>query len=225
MLTSICAVIALQATKAVVTDYFPLNEGDEYQYEDSYGKKKSKVALTIKTGASVKQGDKTVFPQVAEMGSGEPETLLYWPDGDQMKVYLRVLKQEKLNGNPKVDAEGNMVMALEEVAYTVFKFTNKETKWSYRGRTALGSDATDNSLVGEAKYLGAKEVLGKKREVIEVTLDMLVGAGDGPAIKNHSVAFYARGVGLYESHDIQQLGKVKRERVRKLLAYTSKTGE
>ncbi|MBS1708363.1 MAG: hypothetical protein JSS65_06520 [Armatimonadetes bacterium] len=223
MLTTLVAAIALQAVNPLVNEYFPLNEGDTYEYEDKIGK--GTFAMTIKIGAPTKGlNGQDLMPEIIETGTGEPQTLLYWPDGDAVKIYMQVAKQNKKNGSLEYDEDGKPVMTNEVVAYPVFKVTNKEVEWAYRGRTALQDGTASYDLNASAKYVGFREVLGKKRETILVKMRGTAGAQDGLPIINVTEAYYAKGIGLYQSHEVQQLGKRKAERVRRLVAYTPKAG-
>lgn len=212
----------LMAASVAVSDYFPLNEGDEFQYEETIGKRT--YALVKKVQAPVMEGTRTVTPLVTDMGSGQPETTHYTMDGDSVKVFMVAQKQKRDKGLPQVDDNGNPVYEKREMMYPVFKATDKETEWSYSGQTALLTDFASLDLTGKAKFLGQKTVLGVKRDVIQVTLKMTVGASDGPAIRETNTAYYAKGIGLYQSDSTQSFGKRTQERHLRLLAYNPKVG-
>ena len=222
MLAGATLVLMLQGAKATLaTDFYPFNEGDEYSYEDTIGKRG--YAMVMRVGKPVTKDAATVYPVVVETGAAEPSVLEYQPDGDVVKRYNAYKVQAKNpDGTPMFDDNEQPVKKWEVSAYPVFKLTTSQVEWAFVGRTELMQDMTSLSLRGKSKYLGRQRVLGESREVIEVTLDLSGGALDGPSVDSHSVSRYARGVGLYWMKETNTFGKRKVERTRRLLAYSPK---
>jgi hypothetical protein len=214
-------VFAALAVVAPANEYFPLHEGDEYQYEEVIGKRK--YALVKKIGAPA-ESDPNLVPMVTDNGSGEPESTFYRATESAVNLYMLVSRQKKMKGQLQVDDLGNPVMEKKEITYPVFKVTGREVEWAYSGQTALLSDFASLEMTGKAKFLGKKPVLGSPRDVIQVTMEMTVGAADGPAIRETNVSYYAKGVGLYQMDSTQIFGKRKQERHTRLLAYIPKVG-
>lgn len=213
---------AVMAALVAGTDYFPLHEGDEYQYEEKIGART--YALVKKVGAPVTDTNQTLIPLVTDTGTGDPDTTHYVEGDDTVKVFMVASRQKKVKGAPQVDENGYPVMEKREISYPVFKSTTNETEWAYSGQTALLSDFASLDMTGKSKFLGQKKVLGAPRDVIQVTLTMTVGAADGPSIRETNVTYYAKGVGPYQMDSVQIFGKRKVERHLRLLAYNPKVG-
>lgn len=222
MLAGATLLVMLQGARATLaTDFYPLNEGDEYSYEDKIGKRA--YALVMRVGKPVKKDAATVVPVIVETGASDPTIVEYQPDRDVVKRYNAYKVQDKrTDGTLLYDDEDKPVMKWEVSAYPVFKLTASQVEWAFVGRVELMQDMTSLSLRGKSKYLGKQRVLGESREVIEVTLEMVGGALDGPPVDSQSVSRYARGVGLYWMKETNAFGKRKVERTRRLLAYSPK---
>lgn len=207
-------------------EFFPLIPGSVFTYEEKIGKQIYAISQKVGQPETTKSG-KQVITMETDSGTGEPELIRYLVTPDTVSLYnefvqkkTEVARTEEGATTPTepVAAAGPQEVRHVQI-YPVLKATKSKESWSYVGKTELLGEATSLNLLGNSKYLGVRNVLGQKREVLQVELKMVVGAGSGPAILSESVSLYAKGLGLYELKETNRIGTRKAERIRKLLSF------
>lgn len=197
-LTTLCLASVLLAPPPGPPDYFPVQAGTTWTYEDeSDGRKQT---FTDKTLGPVKIGDRTAYP-IESTGGGAPRQITYYAfEGDAVLM---------LGSDPKKPLTS---------PYAILRVTSKRTDWTYSGQTPFYNDPAPMTLRAEAAPKGERTVLGRKVAVIEVVLDAVVGGGE-TSVKNRQVALYGRGIGLIELRETARIGSNKYERTRRLTAF------
>lgn len=220
-MTSLLALVLLQNSAPAPNDlaaYFPVGVGSKWVYEE-----------TIKQGRSPQQ-TRTFIDTVGEPADilGTPAVTFISKDplGNTETLHFVVTKEEVRTIFPVGTGEDAVPSG-----YPVFKFTTDKTAWDYSGVTTLSGDPVDMILKASSRSIGQRDVLGTKRDAIEVKMEVLInavpesdfGSMQGATIKTVETSIYARGVGLVETKSNVTYGKNKMERSRKLVSYTVTT--
>lgn len=185
-----------------VADFFPLNPGDKYTYIETAGSAAYKVTDTV--GDIVKIKEEEAIPVGTKSGATDNGSTFYRIVDDTVYVIAYDAKTP-----------------LEE-AIPVMKIGDREVKWDFAGMTSVLDDKNTAMIIkGSSHKAGQKQVLGQKRDIYEVTLDIQVGAEKG-GFKSKQVAEYARGIGLVMMKETSIINKKKTERTRTLSEYKPK---
>lgn len=209
MLTSTTiALIALSqstASPSVVSEYFPMNPGDEWTYEErSEGRGQTSEDSV---GSAVPINGIPAFP-ISTRLDGRPSGVAYHAFvGDSVMIVAFDIKKPL------------------EPPYPILKCdANRRGTWEYTGTTSFMGEFANLSLKGSTKPGPTMDVLGTKRETIEVTLDAVVSVPELPkaGVKNQQIAIYAKGIGLVELRETSQVSNRREERTRKLISYKPK---
>ncbi|MCW5937689.1 MAG: hypothetical protein KIT11_10340 [Fimbriimonadaceae bacterium] len=187
------------APQVKAADFFPLRTGDAWVYEDSGQSLSSRYDDHVGNVQEVGGGKAVPIISVVE---GKIDGSTFYRVTDDT-VYVVAFDQNKPLGAP----------------YPILKVGDK-ANWEYVGETQWYGAPAPLTVKGKSKRGRDQDVLGVKREILEVTLEASIGPPDGTSIKSKQVALYAKGVGLYDLKETQTIGKRKIERHRRLLSFT-----
>lgn len=197
-LTALALGLALQKP-APAADFFPLRKGEEFTYQEE-GRVGALTVVDV-VGEEIEIDGKPATPIFTSVQGSNPEAAYYRIEGDSVYVVGFSLAQPL------------------QTPYTIVKLpSGRSSTWSFSGETQFINDPVDLWMKGSSRMVGTRDVLGTKREILEVTLEATVGSQkDG--IRTKQIALYARGLGLVEMKEIGEIGKQKSERVRKLVKH------
>lgn len=191
MIYSVLALLSLQAPP--IADYFPGVPGAKYRYTTTTSD--GEVVKTVDTVKAAEDLDGVKVTPVESSVKGKVFSVQYYRlDGNS----LVLVKRDQEEVSPEMVA---------------LKVGPGVEKWVWTGKDAR----MDMTLHFECRSKGMKEVLGSKREIVELKVDgeMKLGAA---MIKFRQAATYAKGIGMVEMLE-EQLGKDKRSRTVKLDSY------
>ncbi len=190
---TLLVLIAAGQKEAAASDFFPLNPGDKYVYEEEYNKMKK--LFTDVVGAPKDLNGRVSYPI---------ETLAV---GQSLgKVYYHVEKERVLVtgmdfGDPLASP------------YPVLVVGKGTQKFSWAGDVPVPNGTPEPfALSGEAKAGRPINLFGKRRATVEVTMTL-----DLLGLISVQKAVYAEGLGLVSM--LEESGKKKVKRTRKLVSY------
>ncbi len=184
-----------------VEEFFPLKPGTIWRYIEKTGK--SEIGVE----------DRALKPE--KVGPREASGIASYINGQLSEMTVYAIFDNTV-----------MLIAVDpkrpfEIPYPMFQGSTTDTsKWRFEGNAQFIAEPTPHVLVGEAKLLPRQEtVLGRKVDVVEVRLKGTLGAAGPGQIFTDRKAKYGRGIGLFQSTESTQMGKEKRVREKKLVAY------
>jgi hypothetical protein len=186
------ALAAVQTTS--VSDYFPLNDGDEYVFTDEAGLQS--YTITDRVKGPVKVGDKEAFQVDSYLGSKTFGSAFYSVEGK--KVMVVAYEKEKPLPSP----------------FPVFQLPEEGARWAFSGSTTFLDEDVAVAIVGEVKKTKNYTFLGQSKEAIEVKMKT-----DDGRIVTEQTSIYAKGIGLLEMREVITINKRKQERKRRLVSY------
>jgi len=199
------ALVLASVPKAVdVADYFPLKSGVTWTYEVSGAGTSTRYVDSTGNVQAIQGKDAT--PIVSKVNGKVDGSTFYRIDGDT--VYVVAFDQNHPLGTP----------------YPILKLGTGRNDWTFDGETQWLGQSAPLSMKGRVKKVGQRDVLGTKREAIEVTIDAVIGAKDQPNLKSNQVSLYARGVGLVELKDTMTVKDFKQVTLKKLVAFDGGNG-
>jgi hypothetical protein len=165
-------------------DFFPLKPGTTWVYED------------VVDGLTSLRTDRV----------GNPQTI----DG-LLAVPIVTTIRGRIDGSTFYRVEGGAVWVVAfdqnkplDRPYPVLKADTKRVSWQHTGQTQWMGAPDVISIKGSSRPAGQREVLGEKRETVEVTVEAQVGP-NGLNLKS----IYARGVGLVSTEETITVNKNK----------------
>jgi len=202
---ALIAISQSTAVTATVAEYFPMNPGDEWTYEEKAGK--SGAVSVDAVGSAVPIAGSPAIP-ISTRLDGQPSGVAYH----------------------RIVGDSVMIVAFEidkplDPPYPILKCdSDRRGTWEYNGRTSFMGEFANLTLKGSTKPGPMMDVLGTKMETIEVRLDAVVSVPELPnaGVKNQQIAFYAKGIGLVELRETSQVKNRREERTRKLVSYKPK---
>lgn len=201
MLVAALVAIAAVAAPAQVRleDYYPLEPGMRWVYEDTVGTIVSTVIDTVQAPVESSRG--TLIPVSTTVDGQEVDTAYYQVRGEQ--VLLAGFNLQKLMARP----------------YPVFVGGSERGEWRYEGETMYFDAPAPLVMKGTVRRSRERDVLGKRLKVVEVRMDGTVGTGPA-AIKSEQTAWYAEGIGLVEMIEKQTINRKTTVRNRKLVDFS-----
>jgi len=184
-----------------VSEYFPLNPGDAWVYEDSGAGGDAVTTDTVHDPIEIK-GIK-VFPVVSTTDEKEAGRV-YYRLGEGEVTIVAFKKSEPLSK-----------------PYAIVK-TPDMGNWHYQGETFMLGAPMDLILDGKVKNAGTVEFDGKKVEAIEVRLEARIMEEFGTPWTVTQVAIYGKGIGLIRMDSTTKLPRKTLKVTRKLIAYKPK---
>ncbi len=199
MLTALATLLIAPFVPEGVTEYFPLNPGDEWQYVEEA---ESMTARTVdRVGEAVEIGGVKAFPVMTFTGEKEIDRAYYRVD--EGKVMVVAFNKDK----PLL------------TAYPIIKSPDLGEKWSHQGETYVQGALADLKLEGRVKKVASVEFDGKKVEALEIRLEATVLEEFGTKITFTQVATYGKGIGLIKMVSTSKLPKKTIKSTRRLVAY------
>ena len=187
---------------ADVSEFFPLNPGDQWVYTEETDRGTARVTDTV--GEMVDIDGVECYPVITRRGKRELERV-YYHLGEGEVTLVAFNKAEPLGG-----------------AYPILQLPEMGGRWDYVGETFVGGDLADLKMTGRVKKSGRKEFGGKKVDTIEVRLDATILEAFGTPIKVTQVAIYGRGIGLLSMDMTTKLPRTTEKTKRRLVKYTPK---
>lgn len=197
MLASLAIALTVKSASEV-EEFFPLDTGRTWTYSDN-----GTLGGMDRASAPQKVGDAPATPIVTVIDGKVDGSTFYRIEGDQVLV---------------VAFEQNKPL---EAPYPILQLGKGKNTWNYAGATQWLGGPAPMTIKGSTKRAGSREVAGVKRDVIEVTLEAVIGEESGVNVKSRQVSIYARGVGLIELTDRTTMKKTTTERKRKLISFTT----
>jgi len=182
-----------------IEEFFPLDPGRTWFYSDN-GITTAGASDRVSNPQEV--GGKLSTPIVTVINGKVDGSTFYRIEGDQ--VIVVAFEQNRPIASP----------------YPILMFGPGKNSWEYSGSTQWLGEPAPMTIKGTTKKSGSRELFGSKRDTIEVTLDAVIGEGNGINMKSHQVSTYARGIGLVELTDQTTMKKTKTVRKRKLVSFT-----
>lgn len=197
---------AFLAPLATAADFFPLTPGTTWTYQ-----------ISGDFSGSVLQ--KALEPTEIE---GQSEPLPALSVSSQGKVVSTVFYQAKSQGVYVLGTDPSKLYATPQ---PVFEFGDKGTKWTFNGPSPYENDkASTLRMTGQSKAIGMRDVLGVKRECIEVKTETKIGHSDEASTTVKRTSIYAKGVGLVETQETSQFGKRQTKLTTKLAKFEPAEG-
>ncbi|MCW5939624.1 MAG: hypothetical protein KF884_01135 [Fimbriimonadaceae bacterium] len=190
-MTSILALVLVAASKPDAGDYFPLKPGTTWVYEDVVDGLTSLRADRVGNAQSIEGTD--AIPIVTTIRGRVDGSTFYRIEGGT--VWVVAFEQNKPLDRP----------------YPVLKAGSKRESWQHTGQTQWMGAPDVISIKGSSRPAGQRDVLGEKRETIEVTVEAQVGP-NGLNLKSKQKSIYARGVGLVSTEETITVNKNKSTR-------------
>ncbi|MBS1723266.1 MAG: hypothetical protein JSS66_09975 [Armatimonadetes bacterium] len=190
--------------KIDVSDYFPLKTGTKWVYIDS--SEGQSATYTDSVGNVQSVGGRDAVPIVTKIKDEVDGSTFYRVEGDQ--VLLVAFDQNNPLASP----------------YPILMFGDGKNNWSYTGSTQWLGAPAPMTMKGSCRRAGSREVLGETREIIEATVDVVIGPERGVNMKSHEVSVYAKGVGLISLKGTTTYNKQKSERSKTIVSFTPASG-
>ncbi len=194
-----CAMLAPDKTLDAAA-FFPLHTGDRWTYQEVADGKLVGIFVDECKGEAMIAGKPALQVEISTQGR-TLESAYYRVLDDS--VYL-VASDPK---HPLLDP------------YAILKVGGKTIKWKYAGTARFLTENDPMTLQGVAKRIGKREMLGRKVEALEVTLDAVVGNPKGTNVRSKQVSVYGEGIGLFELKDTTRVNKTTHVRVRTLTQF------
>jgi len=199
------ALSLLSPTASTVADYFPMNPGDEWTYEDRSENNVQRSEDLVESPILIKGRAAT---PISTRLDGAPAGIAYHAiDGDSVLIVAFDIKEPL------------------EPPYPIIKCDeNRRGSWTYTGETSFMNEKASLALKGSTKPGRQVELMGEKRDTIEVRLEAVISVPEMPraGLKNTQTAIYAKGIGLVEMKEVSEVGRRRQERTRKLVEYRPK---
>lgn len=179
--------ICLIAPGVSAADYFPLKTGMKWSYEVS-GDAVGAYEVQVTTPADI---NGTSTPQVLVMTQGKvTQHVFYGVDSSTVSVIGTDPKKPFSKPQP------------------VFQIGDKPTKWDFTGDSPYEDDKGAMILIsGSAKTIGTRDVLGTRRDCIEVKTETRIGYNQAASTLFKQTSVYAKGVGLIQVQEVSQSGR------------------
>lgn len=195
-MTSILLAAALLAPS--VGDYFPLVPGTKWYYEEKVGRmatmQQDEVLEPVLVGGS------PAYPITSALNGSVFDTLYYRIDSSTVWLVAH---------DPKEPLD---------LPVPVLKLDTGRLKWEHIGPTMLANEPSPMTMKCESAPKGLRDVLGTKRETLELKVDAMVG-GTGTGIRNVQTSIYAKGVGLVHMRGEGKVGKTTTKFERTLVKF------
>jgi hypothetical protein len=197
MIVTVASALLLTQTSSVA-DFFPLVPGTTWEYQEVAGFN----ARTYKdvVGEPVEVGGKMAYPVISMVDKKEDGRMYYMVEGNTL--FLVAYDANKPLGS----------------ARPIVKFGPGTTKWEFEGDTMFLSSPAAMKMKCQATLKGKKEIFGKEVEMLEVRFEGQLGEA-GTSIRSNQVAYYAKGIGLYEMLSDNTIGQSKSKSSLKLLKF------
>ncbi len=196
--------VRTQAAPVEGTEFFPLVAGSSWVYSDTGGG--AGGAFTDVVGEPAEVMGVMATPIVTRMGTREDGRTYYRVDAGTVTVVAFDLKKPLA------------------APYPILKATGKKESWTYSGESQWLGESVPLFMKATCRPVGKREVLGERRDTVEVVIEATIGAQDKTGVKSRQVSLYARGVGLFELKETTTIGDRKLERRRTLISYRPGAG-
>jgi len=187
------ALLAAGQKDAAASDFFPLNPGDKYVYEEEYNKMKK--LFTDVVGAPKDLNGRVSYP-IETFGLGQSFGKVFYqvePD--------RVVVTGMDFGDPIASP------------YPILVVGKGTLKFSWAGEVPVPNGTPEPlAIAGESKPGKSVQLFGKRRSTIEITMTL-----DLLGLISVQKSVYAEGLGLISM--VEESGKKKVKRTRKLVSY------
>lgn len=219
MLTAIvlAAVVAPPLTFEEVSEYFPLNPGDQWVYEDKNDDGSMRVTDTVGEVTTIKENlrvggvmslkETVCTPVITTRAGSELDRVYYTVSEGEVRVVA-------------FSAKHTLVLP-----YPIVRIPGESSKWSHIGDTVMEGAPADLSLEGSVKRIGNRKFDGKSVAAIEVRLEATMLAKLGTGFTVTQVAVYGKGIGLLSMNMETKLPRRKIKATRKIVSYTPKSRE
>ena len=202
MIASMILSLSAPLVWADVSEFFPLNPGDQWIYAEENDRAKFRVTDTVGEMVDIEGID--CYPVITTRGKREQDRV-YYHMGEGEVVVVAFKQKEPLSSS-----------------YTILRLPEMGKTWDYVGETFVAGDLADLKMTGRVKSSGQKEFGGKKIDTIEVRLDATILEAFGTPTKVTQVAIYGRGIGLLSMDMTTKLPKSTEKTKRRLVRYTPK---
>lgn len=196
-MTTLLLAAALLGSSAA--DFFPLDVGTKWHYEETVAN--IATVHTDEVLSPVKIGELMATPIASSVNGHVYDTLYYRVEGDT--VFLVAYDPKKPLSLP----------------LPILKVADGRVKWDYVGETELADEPANLSMKCESAPKGERDVLGTRRETIELKVEAQVGGSAATGIKNRQTALYAKGVGMIEMRGEGKVGNTTTKFERKLIKF------
>jgi len=193
ILTLLCMAV-IQGPSAA--DFFPVAPGTVRIYEDKAGS-----TLTNTIGKLLDSGGVATVPITESIGGEAGKTTYYRVDADQVCIVA-------------YDPKNPLPMPMP-----IFKLGTGKVAWDYQGKTATGVSGERLLAHGESHLAGQRNVLGKKVDILVVSLAAAIGVGMSGYTFEQTTT-YGKGLGIVEQKTKVKLGKRTTETGYKIVSIT-----
>lgn len=200
MLASMILALSTPLVWADVSEFFPLNPGDQWVYTEETDRGTVRMVDTV--GEMVDIEGVECYPVITKRGKREVDRV-YYHVGEGEVTVVAFKKDEPLGS-----------------AYPILRMPEMGNRWSYVGETFVAGDLADLQLTGRVKTSGRKEFGGKMVDTLEVRLEATILEEFGTKIPVTQVAIYGRGIGLLSMDMTTRLPKRTEKIKRRLVKYT-----
>ena len=202
MIASMIIALSAPLVWADVSEFFPLNPGDQWIYMEETGRGKYRVTDIVGDMVDIEGID--CYPVITKRGKREIERV-YYHMGEGEVVVVAFKRLEPLSST-----------------YPIVRLPEMGKEWEYVGETFVAGDLADLTMKGKVKFSGRKEFDGEKIDTIEVRLEATILAAFGTPTEVVQVATYGRGVGLLSMDMTTKHPKTTEKSKRQLIRYTPK---
>jgi hypothetical protein len=147
------------------------------------------------------------------------------PVGGANAVPIVSIVRGQVDGSTFYRVEGDIVWVVAfdqnrplDRPYPALKVGSRRVGWQHTGPTQWMGAPDVISIKGSSRPGGQRDVLGAKRETLEVTVEAQVGP-EGLNLKSKQRSVYARGVGLVSTEETITVNKNKSHRKTTLLEH------
>lgn len=197
MISTVASALLLTQT-ASVADFFPLVPGTTWEYQEVAGFNSRNYKDVV--GEPVEVAGKMAYPVVTIVDEKEDGRIYYMIEGNTL--YLVAYDAKKPLGSPR----------------PIIKLGPGTTKWEFEGDTVFLNSPAAMKMKCQASLKGKKEVLGKEVEMLEVRFEGQLGEA-GTSVRSNQVAYYAKGIGLYQMLSDNTIGQAKSKSSLRLLRF------
>lgn len=199
MLPTLAALALSLSPLQSASDFFPLEAGTKWVYQESRGRASAIVTDVAK--APVMVGGGLATPVETRIEGALAETIYYRLTGDTAFIVAYDLKKPLETPRP------------------AFRIASGKTTWEYQGVASIADEQMPLRVTGTSEPKGKRKILGVERECVEVKLEASVGPeGQTPVITRQTV-LYARGLGLVEMNAKSTMGRKTEETKLKLVEF------
>lgn len=187
------ALLAAGQKDATASDFFPLNPGDKYVYEEEYSKMKK--LFTDVVGAPKDLNGRVSYP-IETLALGQSLGKVFY-HVEQERVVVTGMDF----GDPITSP------------YPILVVGKGTQKFSWAGEVPVPNGTPEPlAIAGESKPGKSVQLFGRKRATVEVTMTL-----DLLGLISVQKSVYAEGLGLISM--LEESGKKKVKRTRKLVSY------